>query len=197
MAIGGLLLLLLAVQRVAQQAYAHGSRRDGHRRIAAGELGGDLAAGLHRAKRGAGLDPVAGLRAEVTQAAASALQAIARGMGQVEGALQGAVGDYGQLAHAGVSLPRVEVQCRLLPVNGMSVRRARGVTLPQPFRNGRGCRRALRPARLGPVGRRGRPRIVRPRVARVTALHLLLHLGVGVLPEIAQILGHLQRPAAR
>jgi len=97
MAIGSLLLLLLAVQRIAEQADTHRSSGHGHGRIAAHELGGDLAAGLHCAEGGAGLDPI-----RVAQAATGALQAIASGVGQLQGALQSAVGDYGQLAHAGV-----------------------------------------------------------------------------------------------
>src|SRR3546814_6893666 len=62
-----------------------------------------------------------------------------------------------------------------------------------------GARRAgrSRPARLGAVGGDRVPRIVRPRVLRVAALHFAAHLRVGVLPEAAQVAGDLQRAARR
>src|SRR5690606_24256832 len=46
---------------------------------------------------------------------------------------------------------------------------------------------------------RGRccPRVVWPRMLRIPPLHFLLHLGIGVLPEVAQVGGDLQRLAAR
>src|SRR5512139_2043151 len=45
----------------------------------------------------------------------------------------------------------------------------------------------------GAVGRLGRPGILGPRVPRVAAPQLLAHLGVGALPEAAQVACRLDR----
>ena len=50
---------------------------------------------------------------------------------------------------------------------------------------------------LGTRCRYGIPRIIRPRMFRITALELLLHFGVGPLPEALEVLRHLDRPARR
>src|SRR3546814_7578467 len=55
----------------------------------------------------------------------------------------------------------------------------------------------LPPTRFGTMGGYCRPRVIGPRVTCVAALHFLFHLGVGALPETAQVLGDLQRFAAR
>jgi hypothetical protein len=43
----------------------------------------------------------------------------------------------------------------------------------------------------------GAPGIVGPGMLRVTAAHLLFHLGIDLIPEVAQILGDRQRTARR
>ena len=47
------------------------------------------------------------------------------------------------------------------------------------------------------MGGLGAPGVIRPRMLRIPPLHLLLHLGVGRVPEVAQVGRHLQGLAAR
>src|SRR5687768_2864709 len=48
---------------------------------------------------------------------------------------------------------------------------------------GRKCFSNLRAARLCPMRRGGRPRVVRPRMFRIAAFHFLLHFGIRAFPE--------------
>src|SRR6185437_12907990 len=48
---------------------------------------------------------------------------------------------------------------------------------------------------LGAMGGHGMPRIIRPRMARIASLQFLFYLGIGALPEAAQVLRHLDGPA--
>jgi APA family basic amino acid/polyamine antiporter len=83
----GLLLLVVAPGDPADQADAGRHQRHRRGRIAPGELGGRLAAGLDRTDGGTGLDPLAGMRRQW------------RRLAGVTGDVHRPVGDDGQLAH--------------------------------------------------------------------------------------------------
>src|SRR5690606_12250852 len=95
------------------------------------------------------------------------------------GEIQGPVGDAVESGHRGVP---GRGDARILSPAAFFPREPRARRL-----NGRSAR-----ARLRPVGGGRRPRVFRPRMLRVTALHFFAHLRVGALPEAAEIAGDLQ-----